>query len=942
MMSREGSSGPVPPTGRVVAILWIVICAAALSACSKAPEEVEASAAAHLERNESRSAMVELKDLLQREPDRARARLLLGKALNDQDDYAGAESELRRAAKLGVGADDVASPLARAMLYQGRFAELLAEPLVDGARDARGRADVLERKANALLALSRRDEALPLLDEARIIAPAFGSASATLAGMRMDDGRLEEAKALLDDALRVDPNSATVHRALGRYHSLSRRPAEAATFFSKSADLAVGPPRDRQVQRMALAALVETELSQQRGDAAAAALGRLDALGQGRINYLLRARLDILKGDLSAARRGLETWLARASGDTDATLLLGVVTLMQGNTGQAEMHLNAVLASEPGNFLARQVLAQLRLQAGKPKEAVLMLEPVLKEASGNVVTLAVQASLAAGDRATALAMVERAAAAAGPGGGGAAEIARGFLLVNEPGRALDALPPTGSDEIKDVATIEGLRLAALLARNDVSSARALADELAVREKGNVAVQTALGDFYLQVRSLDRARAVLEQAMRLAPADENVVLRLARLDALGGQVGRAEARLSEGIQASPKSAALQAAIAELKAARGDLTAAQAFERRAQDLAPDNAQLRLREAQLRLGQGDAAGAQKAAAAAAQRAPENRAALRAQVTALLAGKDADGAIAVVQAAREARPDDVELLSLLAATQAAAGRIDAGLETAERTARSNPGSVPAWATAADLRLQSGDLAGARRAAEALRKIDPRSLAATMIEVEVLVRERKFADAATAVASANARASVPALAVREYLIRRDGQLPQPEAPLVRWQERRPDDLPVLMVLAEHRLAEKRLDDALRHYRRVLDLQPGNTVALNNAAWVAVELGDFKSGLEWAQRAYEASGGAAAVADTYGWALTRSGNAARGLEVLGKARQSGAKIPELDLHYSEALVALGRRDEARQVLDTLLGGAASPTARAGAEALRRQLTGNSE
>ena len=146
--------------------LVTALLALALGACTKAPEEVEASAAQHLSRNESRSAMVELKDLLQREPNRPRARLLLGQAMNDQDDYAGAEGELRRAAALGIGADSVAPPLARAMLYQGRLEEIVREPLFDEVREPLARAAVLEREASALLALGRKAEAVPLLDEA--------------------------------------------------------------------------------------------------------------------------------------------------------------------------------------------------------------------------------------------------------------------------------------------------------------------------------------------------------------------------------------------------------------------------------------------------------------------------------------------------------------------------------------------------------------------------------------------------------------------------------------------------------------------------------------------------------------------------------------------------------------------------------------------------------
>ena len=908
-----------------------------VAACTKSPETVEASAAQHLAVNESRSAMVELKDLLQREPNRPKARLLLGRALNDQDDYAGAENELRRAAGLGVGAEELARPLARAMLYQGRFAEIIKEPLFESIKTPLSRADVLDRKASALLALGRSDDAMAAIQEARKLVPDFGAASATLANLLLDQKREDEAKAILAEALRADPKSAEVHRSYGMYLLRTQRPADAVAYFAKAADLALGPPRDRQIQRTSLAALVDTELSQQRAVPAEAALARLDGLGQGRINGLLRARLYMLKGDLPEARRGLEVLTSGGRDDPDATLLLGIVNLMQGNMGQAEMHLNAVLAAVPNHFVARQVLAQLRMQAGKPKEAVTMLEPLLKEASGNVVTLAVQANLAAGDRPAALAMLERSATAAGNDSRSSTEIARGFLLANEPGRALETLPATGTAGIADIATVEGLRLAALLAKNDIASARRVADELAQRETKNAAVQTLLGDFYARVGAVDRARTALQLAAMLAPSDAGVVLRLAQLDALGGDVKSAESRLVAAIKTNPKSAMLHSALAELQAARGDSTDALEALRKAQELAPENNQLRLREAQVRLAKGDTQGAQKTMEEAAKRAPTDKNVIRARIATLLAAKNNDQAIAVARDAVKAQPKDVELAVTLAGTQAAAGQLDAAIGTAQDTVRANPASIPALSALADLQLRKGDLVAARRTGADLAAVDPNHPAVALIEAEAALKERKFAVAADALASANSRVNNAALAVREFAVRREGKLPEPEAPLARWLVRNPDDAQVTLALAEYRLGQRETQAALDLYRRVLNRQPRNPIALNNAAWAEATLGNTKVAVELAERAYNAAPRAAAVADTYGWVLSKAGDHTRALEVLGKARQGPGSIPDVDYHYAAALLGLGRRDEAKVVLDQVLAKNPSFQSRDEAAALRASL-----
>jgi len=908
-----------------------------LGACSKAPEEVETSAAQHLSRNESRSAMIELKDLLQREPDRPQSRLLLGQALNDQDDYAAAEGELRRAAALGVGADLTAPPLARAMFYQGRFEEILREPMLDAAKDPLARATVLERKAAALLALGRTAEAIPPLEQARELAPNYGPASATLASVMISEKRTGEATAVLEAALKAAPRSAEVHRSFGSLLLAMQQPAEAVAYFAKAADLAVGPPRDRQVQRTALAALVDTEMAQRRIAPAEAALLRLDGLGVGRINGLLRARLLMLKDDLTGARRELEALLAGGRSDPDASLLLGIVLFLQGSPGQAEMHLNEVLALAPGNYVARQVLAQLRLQAGKPKEALAVLEPVLKEASGNLVTLAVQANLAAGDRAAALGLLERGAAASVGNAAASADVARGYLLANEPGLALESLPPVGSSDIKDVAAIEGLRLAALLAKNDVQGATQLAADLAKRDNGNAVLQTLLADFYVRVGDTDAARAALTQAEKLKPNDVDVTLRLARLDALAGKPAQAEARLAAAIKAVPLSTALQAGLADLQAARGDPAAALRALQKAQELAPGNQLLLVREAQLRLAQRDIEGAGKAAETALKRAPDDKTVIRARIATLLAAKDNAAAVSVARDALQRRPDDPDLALLLSGVQVAAGDLEAASKSMQDAISRFPSFIPLLSAAADLQLRTGDVSGARRTGALIASVERNHPSISLIEAGAAIREKRFDVAAAALSSANAKLNQPALAIREFLLRREGGLPAPEAPLERWLESNRDVEPVLLALGEYRLSQGRTQDALKLYRRLLEGQPRNAIALNNAAWAMATLGDNQGAVALAQRALDAAPAEPAIADTLGWALSRSGEHARALEVLAKARKSTDPLPDVEYHYAMALVGLGRKDEAKAVLETLLTKNANFQSRAEALSLRDSL-----
>ncbi|MGH8211334.1 MAG: tetratricopeptide repeat protein, partial [Steroidobacteraceae bacterium] len=89
--------------------------------------------------------------------------------------------------------------------------------------------------------------------------------------------------------------------------------------------------------------------------------------------------------------------------------------------------------------------------------------------------------------------------------------------------------------------------------------------------------------------------------------------------------------------------------------------------------------------------------------------------------------------------------------------------------------------------------------------------------------------------------------------------------------------------------------------------------------------------------AYELAPASAAVADTFGWVLTRRGETARALPLLQRAARSVPADPELQYHFAYALAQTGRRAEAREILSRLLASARDFATRRDAERLLAQL-----
>ena len=105
-----------------------LLIALMIAACGgESPDKLIASSKEYLAKNDSKAAVIQLKNALQQNPNLGEARFLLGSALLDSGDLSGAEVELRKALELKHPADAVVPLLARAMLSLGQAKKLVDE-----------------------------------------------------------------------------------------------------------------------------------------------------------------------------------------------------------------------------------------------------------------------------------------------------------------------------------------------------------------------------------------------------------------------------------------------------------------------------------------------------------------------------------------------------------------------------------------------------------------------------------------------------------------------------------------------------------------------------------------------------------------------------------------------------------------------------------------------
>jgi predicted Zn-dependent protease len=315
-----------------------------------------------------------------------------------------------------------------------------------------------------------------------------------------------------------------------------------------------------------------------------------------------------------------------------------------------------------------------------------------------------------------------------------------------------------------------------------------------------------------------------------------------------------------------------------------------------------------ADARAAAGDLPGAEAASRVALAEEPRNVIARR-QLAIILARRgDMATAESVLREGRIAQPGDALLQAALVALVREARGLDAALALAEEMARRPEARPAALSLRGDLLLQAG----------------------------------RPGDAAAAFAASYAMAPSSALAMRRAgSLAAAGQAGEATAALAEWLSREPQDAAALAMMSQFDLQAGRLAEAQRRLEEVVVRRPGDAVSLNNLAWLLNEGGtDRARALVLAERAYFLSP-SAATGDTLGWILLAHGANERGVALLRFAVQAstrdGVPDPAMSYRLAVGLKALGRRDEAVQVLEPVLARATAFAERGAAERLLADL-----
>jgi cellulose synthase operon protein C len=923
-MKRErfdmrGRTQPARMSARGVALA----AAALLAACSPKGEALYARAEEAMNDGRYRAAVIDLKNLVQAEPDNPKARAALAIALLEEGDVDGAAVEAAKAKASGAEPEVWLLASCRVQVAQGEFEQVLKECRPEAVPEP-SRPGMNVALGSAYLGLNRVGESQAAFQAARAARPDDLAALLGLAAAVHSAEGVPAARAVLESATPAMKERTRYWLARGGFESRwGDFPAAESAFNEARSRLKKDAGAGDELAT--LSGLVQAQVQQNKAaEATATAEELMKRAPKNPLAKFMRAQAALISEDLPMARSLLEEVVSAVPANTQARTMLGLVNLRQGNLGQAELHLSQVVASDQSNWYARRLLAETRIAQKEPEAALRLLQgQVGDEANPALLTMAGRLSLGSGNREQGLALLEQASSANASDPQVIMELASGYLVAGEVDRAIELIESLPESDTRGGYQREYLLMLALVGKGQNEAALDRARELSRTRGYDPTIRNLVAGLYAALGKGDEARAELEAALQTDPNHVATYLNLARLDAAQDKPDAAAANFQRALEKDPKNLAAMLGLSGIAQARGDVKETQRWLDKAGAEHPESATAKLALAQFYLRTGDTARARVEADAAARLAPENAVVATTQGLTALAARDTAAAVTSFQRAVELAPRSVPYRLNLARAYSSARDPDKALQTLDEALRIEPDNFVALTRAATTALAAGKFDAGQKYVAQMEKLQPESPVTLAMRGDLAMRSGEFAKALAYYERAAAKAPSGVLAISQFIAGQRAGVATPEKPLLDWLRANPDDVIGRLTLGEYKQAKGDLAGALQEYETALAKSPDNGAILNNLAYLYIEKGDSRA-LETAERAYRKMPDTPAVQDTYGWALLRAGQTDKALGLLRTAASALPGNPEVQLHLGEALIAARQIPEAQRVLKALQGSNVPP------------------
>jgi len=899
-------------------ILTFILGFLLLTACGESSnwtdQEYLQQAKESRDRGKFAASVIDLKNALQINPENTEARWLLGEIYLDMGDGAGAEKELRSAVKSGLPGETVQVSIGRALIQQGKYAEVLEELVVSKQTPEMDKSILHAMRGEAYLAERDRAQAEEEFQQAVAITPDSPEGMTGLARVDVMRREYDAARGKLNKVLDSAPGYAPAWELLGDLEIIARNPAEGEQAYSKSIDNSHHNVAVR--TKRALLRIERHEFEDAKKD--------INALEAGGLN---KAALLYVKGVLAYhesrfkdAQQFFEETMTLSGDNLQTMYLLGAVNVRLGQFEQGGYYLERVVGMSPGNMDARKTLAELYVRTGRFADAEKALLPVLELHPDDAAALKLASSIymAQGKTAEGLGYLERAISLRPEATGDKQRLGMGLLSSGEEQRGLDLLYEAIEDATEQSQANYVLIIGLIMAK-EFDKALQAAEKMRDEQPDNSVPLNLIGLIQLSKGNEAGARDAFKQALAISPGNPPASFNLMKLYIKQGAFDQAREVGKAVIEHHPEILQTYYELADLENRQEKYTAARdwfeaAIRTNTKVLKP---RLHLAKYYLSTGQPERSIALLQEVEAEY--PEHPLRLIALGEAQLALGQLINAETTFRQVAKLYPGLMEGHYFLAMTYSKLNKQAKMRRELEAALEIDPEHMDSRVAMAGLLIIEGKSELAQKMLEDLKQSEPGDTRITSLEGLLAMQQKqpeeavrlfetvmdKRPDSQTALDLANAQLAA-------------GNFDASEATLKAWLAEHPEDVMVQLRLANTYLVLKRSKEAKLILSRLAEQLPDNPLVLNSLAW-HLRTDDPARAQELAERSLELAPNLAPAMDTLGVILLQQGDdLPRAVRLLKEAALQATNVPAIRYHYAQALARDGEREQSRAILEELL------------------------
>ncbi|HEY5604478.1 MAG TPA: XrtA/PEP-CTERM system TPR-repeat protein PrsT [Gammaproteobacteria bacterium] len=903
-------------TGRIAVRGILLLMALLLTACDS-KEDV----AAHMQKAQTlqsegkyRAAVIELKNVLQQDPDHREARYMLGTISVTIGDGLSAEKHLTKAESLGVAADRVQVPMIKALMLQGKYDEALNRmAVIDRNVPAETQSELLVLGGEVYLAKGDIGNAVNSFEAASKLNQKNATAILGLAKVSLVKGDLEKAESQVSAISESDENAVEMLLLKAELASKRQQLDEAERLYRRALDITEQRNlRNAEINvrgKLAFILLVNNKI-----DEASQQISHLQkAAPDNLFPKYLRGLVAYQKKEFDVALEYLQQVTSKAPDHMPSILLLGSVHYAKGNLEQANTYLTTFVNNVPTHIQARKLLGVVRLKMNRPGEAVEVLETAANSAQDDSALLALigQAATYSGNTELGVDYLKKAKKAKPESSVIRSELAKVYLrqgAYDSAIKELEAISGDDADQAKLLLVYTHLR------KENFAGARATVKDMLTQKPASPAWWTVSGGVEMLAGNRLKARADFNKALEIQNDFIHARLNLAKMEIEDGRLDEAKSQFDKILSVDAKNISALMGMAQVAEQSGEVEQALAWVEKAR----------------------------------------QANERALLPRLVLGRyfyksgEFEKSLAVAREAARFQPNNAEVVRLLAASLVQLGKTGEALETYQDIIKKEPENPQWYVGIADLHRSMKNTSSARSALQKAISLQANYLPAKALLASIDMQEDKLDDAmamAKRITKEHSHSSVGYMLTGDVYTKQNklreaqqayiqGFALEPSVVLVnkifllseplknfdtsieiiqRWLKDHPQDANSRMYLALAYQQLKQPDAAQAEYKTILEQQPDNVMALNNMAYLLIGT-DIKSALEFAGQAYKIVPGNFAIMDTYGWILLQSGATDKAIPILKDAVDKSNANPSVRYHYAAALAQSGDKNGAKTIL----------------------------